>query len=511
MAAGTNNYEYKYTGNKKMTNEIVYGMPLLLIMAFSVIVLLVDAFTGNNKVAAYYFSIFALLTTAISAAITIFPLVPVENIETPITVGSVMLGGYAAYFDIIFCTAGILTIFASRPYLKREYQEYKEYYSLILFAVVGMMLISHAKSLLILFIGIELMSIVFYILSGFIRTRVTAVESALKYFLLGSFATGFLLYGMAMLYGATGTIIFSEILTSVMNGSADMTYIRIGFALILIGLAFKSAAFPFHQWAPDVYQGAPTTSTAFMSTAGKAAALIAFIIVAKSIIPAAIDITSISEGSLKLTAFSDTARLIIAVISGLTMLVGNITAVVQKNVKRMLAYSSVAHAGYLLMGIVSNNENGWSGIMFYSTAYMFMQIGAFVIVGILEKDNERMDFDDYSGLRKNHPWLAALMAVFMFSLAGLPPFAGFPGKYMLFVGAIESGYTWLTIVAVVSTIISIYFYIGLVLNMYFKDNEKGAVVTDISSAKITLTVSVIFVFLLGILPNSLIELARQLF
>lgn len=494
-----------------MTNEIIYGMPLFLIMALSVLVLLVDAFTGKNKVIAYYFSIFSLLAVAVSAAMTIFPGVPSENIVKTISGNSILFGGYSAFFDIIFCVAGIMTIFASKPYMKREFDEYKEYYSLILFAVAGMMMIAHSNSMLMLFIGIELMSIVFYILSGFIRTKIKAVESALKYFLLGSFASGFLLYGMALLYGATGSIVFPDMLDIIIAGKADMTYLKIGFVMILIGLAFKAAAFPFHQWAPDVYHGAPTVSTAFMSTAGKAAALIAFIIVAKSIIPAEVAIASISEGSLKLTEFSDTARQVIAALAALTMLVGNISALVQKNVKRMLAYSSVAHAGYLLMGIVANNENGWSGIMFYATAYMFMQIGSFVIVGIIENKDERMNFENYAGLRKNHPWLAALMAIFMFSLAGIPPFAGFPGKYMLFVAAIEGGYTWLTVVAVISTIISMYFYIGLVLQMYFKDSENPVLITDISSAKVTLTISVIFVFLLGILPNSLIELARQLF
>ncbi|MDX9790562.1 MAG: NADH-quinone oxidoreductase subunit N [Candidatus Kapabacteria bacterium] len=494
-----------------MTNEIFYGMPLLLMMILSVVILLVDAFSGKNKQIAYYFSILSLLAVSISAAMTLFPDVAPENISTPLTGNSMVFGTYASFFDILFCVAGILTIFASRPYLQKESYEYKEYYSLIMFSVVGMMIIAHAKSLLMIFIGIELMSIVFYVLSGFIRTRITAVESALKYFLLGSFATGFLLYGMAMLYGASGTLILPEILSSIMSGNADMTYIRIGFALILIGLAFKTAAFPFHQWAPDVYHGAPTVSTGFMSTAGKAAALIAFIIVAKSIIPTNISITSVSDGSLLLSEFSETSRTIIAVIAALTMLIGNISAVVQKNVKRMLAYSSVAHAGYLLMGIVANNENGWSGIMFYATAYMFMQIGSFVIVGIIEKDNERMNFEDYSGLRKNHPWLAALMAIFMFSLAGIPPFAGFPGKYILFISAIESGFTWLTVVAVISSVISMYFYIGLVLYMYFKDNENGVTVNNISSAKISLAISVIFVFLLGIMPNTLINLAKQLF
>ncbi len=494
-----------------MTMEIIYGMPLILIIALSVIVLLVDAFTGKNKAIAYYFTILSLIVVGISAAFTINVSPEQLKIDTPITGDSIVFGGYAAFFDIIFCVAGLLTLFASKNYMLKEYEEYKEYYSLIMFAVAGMMFIAHAKNLLMIFIGIELMSIVFYVLAGFIRTRAVAVEAALKYFLLGSFATGFLLYGIAMIYGATSTLVLPQILDSIIQGNADITYIRIGFGLILVGLAFKTAAFPFHQWAPDVYHGAPSTSTGFMSTAGKAAALIAFIIVAKAVIPTTIAIESISTGSLEITKFSETARLIIAVIAGFTMIIGNISAVVQKNVKRMLAYSSVAHAGYLLMGIVANNQDGWAGIMFYATAYTFMQLGAFIIVGIIEDNNSRMDFDDYAGLYKSHPWYAALMAIFMFSLAGLPPFAGFPGKYMLFISVIESGYLWLTIVAVISTIISIYFYIGLVLTMYFKTSEHSLEIRDISSTKISLIISAIFIFILGILPNSLIDLAKSLF
>lgn len=494
-----------------MSMEIIYGMPLFLIAALSVIVLLVDAFTGKNKAVAYYFSIISLLAVAVSAAISLNTNIPKSGFDTTITGNNITFGGYAAFFDIIFSLAGVMTIFASKPYMKREFKEYKEYYSLVMFAVAGMIMVSHANSMLMLFIGIELMSFSFYVLAGFIRTRITAVESSLKYFLLGSFASGFLVYGIAMIYGATGSMILPDILNKITTGNFDITYLKVGFALMLVGLAFKAAAFPFHQWAPDVYHGAPTVSTGFMSTAGKAAALIAFVIVAKSVLPVNISVESVTSGSLELSKFTDSARMVIAVISAITMLIGNISALVQKNVKRMLAYSSVAHAGYLLMGIVANNQDGWAGIMFYATAYLFMQIGSFVIVGIIEQNNERMNFDDYTGLRKNHPWIAALMAIFMFSLAGIPPFAGFPGKYMLFVAAVESGYTWLTIIAVISSVISMYFYIGLVLTMYFKDNENGLIITDISSAKIPLAISFVFVFLLGILPGSLIDLAKSLF
>jgi len=219
----------------------------------------------------------------------------------------------------------------------------------------------------------------------------------------------------------------------------------------------------------------------------------------------------INEVSVKLQSFVGDAQMILALMASATMLVGNLLALIQKNIKRMLAYSSVAHAGYFLIGIVSNNADGWSGVIFYSAAYMFMQIGAFVVVSILERNDKKLELTDYNGLRKQHPWLAAMMAIFMFSLAGIPPFAGFPGKYLLFVSAVEAGYTWLTIVAVISTIISMYFYIGLIINMFFNEQEGEPLEAKAGSVKITLAITTIFVILLGIFPGVLINMAKRLF
>ena len=498
-----------------MGKEFLYGLPIVLITVLSVVTILVDAFTGKNKKISYYFNIFGLLAVLASAVYSLT--IPQSDITAmmagdTITKGQITFGGYAAILDIVFCLAGILTIIASSPYLRREFTEYKEYYSLIIFSINGMILISHASNMLVLFIGIEIMSIAFYILAGFIRTRLSAIEAALKYFLLGAFASGFLLYGMAMIYGATGTMNLHEIGQIIHSGTVDLTYFKIGIGLLIVGLSFKVAAFPFHQWAPDVYHGSPTVVTGFMSTAGKAAAIIAFVIVGKSLFKLDFAADVVNDTALAIKNINETAIMIIAFISAITMLIGNITAVVQKNVKRMLAYSSVAHAGYLLMGIVANNPAGWSGVVFYSAAYMFMQIGAFIVVSVLERDNEKnMMLDDYAGLKNSHPYLAAVMAIFMFSLAGIPPFAGFPGKYMLFAAAIEAGYTWLTIVAVVSTVISIYFYIGLIVYMYFKDKEGEALQVETKGYGFTLAVSTIAVFLLGIFPTFLIDLAKRFF
>lgn len=503
-----------------MGNEYILSLPLILIFIFSVLVLLVDA-VWHSKKAVYAFTLFSLVAVLAVAANTMFASgdivsgavvsavnsndIIISNIASMIT-----WGGYAGFLDVVFCIGGILTLLASRSYITREYNEYNEYYTLILFAVSGMMFIAHAANFLILFIGIEIMSISFYVLAGYFRKRTRSVEAALKYFLLGSFATGFLLYGIAMIYGATGSLSLPGIHERIVTGAGyNPLYLNIGLGLLIVGLSFKVAAFPFHQWAPDVYHGSPTVISGFMSAAGKAAAIIAFVIVAKYLI------VLLPEGS-QSVAGSKTAQLIIALISAATMLIGNITALVQKNVKRMLSYSSVAHAGYLLMGIVAANATGMSGILFYSAAYMFMQTGAFIVVSVLERNDEQfLEISDYAGLYKSYPLLSGVMAMFMFSLAGIPPFAGFFGKYYLFAGAIEAGFTWLTIIAVISSIISMYFYIGLIIQMYFK--ESATAVPDVrpelncGGSKYALAISAFAILLFGILPSLITNLTDKFF
>jgi NADH-quinone oxidoreductase subunit N len=330
-------------------------------------------------------------------------------------------------------------------------------------------------------------------LAGYFRQTVSSIESALKYFLLGAFATGFLVFGIALVYGASGSFDFSAIAGAISKGTLHFPrLLPIGIALVIVGLGFKVAVFPFHQWAPDVYDGAPTVVTGFMSTAGKAAALSAFLPLVSSVFPAA----------------ADNVRTVLALSAAATILIGNVAAVVQQRLKRMLAYSSVAHAGYMFIGLVAGNMRGLTAVVFYAAAYLFMQLGAFAIVAILERDVERsLQLEDCRGLSARHPMLAALMALFMFSLAGIPPMAGFFGKYYLFAAAIESGYTWLAIVGVIGSMISVYYYIGVVVFMYFKDAAETAVSSEPEqierAARVPLIVSAAFVLLLGIVPTVL--------
>ncbi|NQW30298.1 MAG: NADH-quinone oxidoreductase subunit N [Ignavibacteria bacterium] len=467
-----------------MNIDFFGSLPLVAIwLALGAIGIVIQAFVRNNTKLVFGYYVGTLALTAFLAILS-------SGAKGSSFGGMIVLGGYAAYFDVLFCGAGILAMLAARPYLDRLNAELDEFYTLMVSAVAGMMLMAHASNLVVLFVGVELMSISFYVMAGFLRTDIKSVESALKYFLLGAFATGFLVYGMAMLYGGTGSLDYVEIGKAVSNGTATYPmFLAIGTVLMAAGLSFKVAAFPFHQWAPDVYDGAPTVVTAFMSTAGKAAAFSAFNPVFAAIMPDGVG------------GITDTMRLALAVMAAVTMLVGNITAIAQTSVKRMLAFSSVAHAGYLMMGIVAGTAYGHSAIVFYLTAYMFMQMGSFVIVGYLEREQgDGSDIENYSGLSKQHPMLAAMMAMFMFSLAGIPPFAGFFGKYMLFYAAIQSGYTWLTIVAVASSVISVYFYLGLIVKMYFTDAPGKKTTFATGTAGFTIAICSVAILLLGIFP-----------
>jgi NADH-quinone oxidoreductase subunit N len=487
-----------------MEQDFLLSAPITFLSIMATVLMVVDALIKKSSKITFTLSWITLLTTAVISAFTIHSTLALKNnnptfIDTAFY-GMITVGGLGAFFDILFCCGALLTLIAARPFLQREKLEHDEFHSLILFAVSGMMIIAHANNLLMLFIGIEIMSVCFYVLSGYMRTSVRSVEASLKYFLLGAFATGFLVYGMALIYGATGSFDYNQIFMAAQHELRFPALMMIGIGLLIIGLSFKAAAFPFHQWAPDVYQGAPTVVTSFMSTAGKIAAFSAFMPIIIIVSPA---------GGMKL-------ELILALISAATMLVGNISALAQTNIKRMLAYSSVAHAGYLMMGLVAisaHHARGVSGIVFYLTAYLFMQLGAFIVVSVLERSGEKnLEISDYAGLSKRHPILAALMTIFMLSLAGIPPFAGFFGKYYLFTAAIESGYIWLTIVAVISSIISVYFYIGLIVKMYFTEPiEQNEAPQETGIAGITLAVSTAFVIILGLLPSSLLEQIKTLF
>jgi NADH-quinone oxidoreductase subunit N len=407
----------------------------------------------------------------------------------------VLVGGFASYFDLLFLTVGLLTILLSESYLKKEGVHVGEYYVLVLFAVAGMMMMGSSADLITLFLGIELMSVCFYVLAGFMRTNDRSNEAALKYFLLGAFATGFLLYGIALIYGATGTTNLLRIATGRANASSQPWY-NIGFGLVLIGFGFKVAAVPFHMWVPDVYEGAPTPVSGLMSTGGKAAAFSAFILVF----------------SIPMSQHMQHFASILAALAAGSMIVGNLFGLAQKNLKRMLAYSSIAHAGYMVIGIASGQSLGQQGILFYLVSYAFTNLGAFGVLSVLEKEaGKNISYEDYAGLGTRKPIIAALLSMFMFSLTGIPPFAGFIGKYYLFASAVQSGLTWLAILGVMTSLISAYYYLRVVVFMYFHDASETSEIHVPRLALVSLVIAAFGIVILGILPSLILDVTSSLF
>ena len=351
-----------------------------------------------------------------------------------------------------------ITVLSSKDYLEAEGINYGEYYSLLFFALLGMMILVSAYDLITIFIGLELMSICFYILTGFMRRKLESNESALKYFLLGAFVTGFLLLGIAFIYGTAQST--NLMLAASFKAGTDI-YFMIGLTLVFLAFVFKTGSFPLQMWIPDVYQGSPTIIAGMMSAVGKTAAFGALL-------------TFFSAYEVK------NIPVLVTVIAILTMLYGNVLALKQSNVKRLLAYSSIAHAGYIMMGFIMINNKSEQAVIFYLISYILMQLGAFVIAGEVEEKTLRTedvrlanDLETYKGLGKTNPGLAALFTIFLFSLAGIPPFAGFWGKYYIFLSAIENNFIWVAIIGILLSLIGVYYYIKIVLYMWFYEPVYG--------------------------------------
>ncbi len=408
----------------------------------------------------------------------------------------VVIDYYSLFFKIVFLITTGLTVLMSIRFLKEEGFDFGEYYVLVLFAAVGMMFMASAADLIIIFLGLETFSLSIYVLAGFFRTQPKSNESSMKYFLLGAFSTGFLLYGIALIYGATGTTNLKGIYEFVRRSQLlTDPLLLIGMSLLIVGFGFKVASVPFHMWTPDVYEGAPTSITAFMSVGPKAAGFAAFL-----------RVFLYSFSSLQ----SDWVW-ILWVLAVLTMTLGNIVAIAQKNIKRMLAYSSIAHAGYILVAMVAAGELGTASILFYLLAYAFMNLGAFGVVILYgRKGEENVNLSDYSGMGYKYPLLAAAMAIFMFSLAGIPPTAGFVGKFYIFSAAVKAGYIGLAIIGVLNSALSVYFYLRVTVMMYMRPAEKEFGRLDLSPAMvIALVIAVIGTLQMGITPSHYLNLARQ--
>ena len=409
--------------------------------------------------------------------------------------GMLKINLFSIFFDLLYLAIGLTILLFSPRYLEKKGSEYRgEYPALIIFSIIGMMLMTRANDLLILFLGLELLSLSLYVLVGFLQHNLHSNEAGLKYLLLGAFSTGFFLFGAALTYGATGTTNYNEIALAVSSESIlSNVYLSLGIGLLLIGFAFKVALVPFHLWSPDVYQGAPTLVTGFLCTAPKAAGFGALI-------------------KLFVTAFPEVYpnwENLFWILAALTMTIGNISALVQSNVKRMLAFSSVSHAGYLVLGVLVYNWVGISAVLFYIVVYSAMNLGAFSIIAIVENDDTGMTFKDYRGLSSKHPWLSISMGIFMVSLAGFPPTAGFIAKYGLLSAAAENNYIWIVVIAVLNTILSAYYYLRLIINMYMKDegdtiNPKYAAINQVFVSLLA-----IIILLLGITPGFLLTIAKK--
>jgi NADH-quinone oxidoreductase subunit N len=409
--------------------------------------------------------------------------------------GMLKLNQISLFFDMLYISIGLITLIFSQGYLeKRGSKSRGEYPVLILFAVIGMMLMTRANDLVIVFLGLELLSISLYVLVGFLRHDNLSNESGLKYLLLGAFATGFFLFGAAFTYGATGTTNYDGIVLAIANDNIlSKIYLVLGIGLLLIGFAFKVALVPFHMWSPDVYQGAPTTVTGFLCTAPKAAGFGALLILFNN----------------PLADMHYQWQDIFWLLAVLTMTVGNVTALVQSNVKRMLAFSSISHAGFLVMGILVLNVSSISAVLFYLVTYSVINLGSFAIVSAVEREENGLKFKDYRGLGLRYPWLAAAMTIFMISLAGFPPTAGFVAKYGLFSAAIAEGYIWLVVIAVLNTLISVYYYLRLVINMYMKE-EENALISSFNIIVIGLIwIMAAMMIILGIIPGFLLEITAE--
>jgi NADH-quinone oxidoreductase subunit N len=410
----------------------------------------------------------------------------------------VIVDGFATFFRVLVIAVGILTIFASTHYLRQERANAGEYYALVVFSVVGQCVMVTANELIMVFIGLEISSIATYILAGYLRDDKRNNESALKYFLLGSFATGFLLYGIAWIYGVTGTTNLDEIRRVLMSPeiAPSMSLVGLSAALMFVGFAFKVSAAPFQVWAPDVYQGAPSPVSAFMSAGPKAAAFAVFIRV-------------------YVTAYGPIANRwepIVWFSALLTMFIGNFAALTQTNIKRLLAYSSIAHAGYVMVAVTANTEIATAAAMFYLAAYALMNVGAFAVVTYFARQGEKfVNVDDLGGLGFKQPMVAAMLTIFLLSLIGVPLTAGFFGKFYIFKAALDSNLIWLTVLGLLNSAVAAYYYLRVIVVMYMHEPSEATNTAPALSAglRLTLLASAAGTILLGIFPSALLEFAGR--
>ena len=420
--------------------------------------------------------------------------------------GMMVADGYSAFFNVLFLGAAALSLFASLRYLDKEKLQYPEYTILLLFSTFGMMLMASALDLITIFIALEIMSLSVYVLVGFRRNDRRSNEAAMKYFILGAAASAILLYGTALLYGSTGTFLISDILVRISSRGELMTPVfHLGAWMVIAGFLFKVASVPFHMWMPDVYEGAPTPITGFMTTGIKAASFAAFVRI----------FIALGYGKDLESAVQGRLHDVLWVLAVATMLIGNVIALTQTNLKRMLAYSSIAHTGYLLVGMIAapRSEAGFAPIVMYLASYTIMNLGAFAVLSIISgRGDTGLNLHDLSGLSKKHPWLAFSMAVFLFSMAGVPPTAGFAAKYYLLYSAIQAKEVWLVVLAVLCSAIAVYYYLRVLVYMYMREpqgEERGVNLTPALGA-FAVAMMVAMTLQIGVLPSKMMAVTKRI-
>jgi NADH-quinone oxidoreductase subunit N len=473
--------------------EMAFGMimPELIITISAVVSLLLAAFGRKSAIDSLAGAV-ALVGTGLAMIFTC----TLWDVNADVFNNLYTIDNFGTFFKGLALIVSFLVTLLSLRYTERERIIQGEYYALLLFGVLGMMVMVSSNHFVTIFIGLEVMSIAIYVLCGLLSGNPRSAEASLKYFLLGAFATAFLLYGMALIYGTTGVLDIRGIAAYLVSGNFGLTPLfMIGIALLIVGFGFKTASVPFHMWTPDVYEGAPTSITAYMATGIKAAAFGAFL---RVFYTAFLPLLGAWSGMLWLIAVA-------------TMTLGNITALVQDDVKRMLAYSSIAHAGYILIAFVIGDQFSSASILFYLLVYIFMNVGAFTVVILLgQKDAANTGIEGYAGLAGRHPLIALAMTVFLLSLAGMPPLAGFMGKFYVLSAAIKAKYYWLAVIGVLNSVVAVYYYLRVVMYMYFRQPEGEPHVLDVSPAySLVIAISVWALFHMGIFPRGFLLIAQK--
>jgi len=469
-------------------SDTVYLLPEILISIGACVLLIVPVTRLRGQGAAAKWTMLALLAiTAVSVVVCSNVVANLDD-QTATFASMFTLDGFAIFFKLLFIVTIAMVTLLSDDFLRGTRYSPWEYYSLLAFALCGMMFMVSGIHLASIYVGLELMSLSSYILAGYYKNEQKSTEAAMKYFVLGAVSSAILLYGISLIYGVTGSLNLPEIAQS-MSTLVTNDALMFGIMLLGAGLCFKIAAAPFHVWTPDVYEGAPTPITAFLSTASKTAAFAIF---------ARIFYVGMHH-------FRLDWQFVLAVIAALSMILGNFAAITQDSVKRMLAYSSIGHAGYVLLGIIAMSEMGLFGVLVYSVVYVFATLGIWATVLMLERNEYAGEqVDDFDGLHKRAPFWAFAMVVFLLSLGGIPPTAGFIGKYFLFYAAVGAGFGWLAVIAVMMSAVSMFFYFRLVMAMYLKDGRE-ALVTGGGALKLVAAIALIVTLVFGVLPSRLID------